>query len=221
MGEVVATVPGSGGGLIERCGAFVRVGTRWRASSAHPRCRGKATCVSGPGHCERPAGRRGRSSVRGCGASWRGAHGSPVDRITAGKKIFCCVTTRRRNFWALNGLRRRLRSLATRFFGLGMPGSGLGVLATPGLPPRRLPTVDLSLAFRLLAVALVPAPRLVLPPTPLVEANPRARSAPSGRIPLPREKLGEDVQPFSPSVIKTLMRRGFVSLSPGWEQDKG
>ena len=174
-------MPGSGSGLIERRGVFVPLGTRWRASSAHPRCRGRATCVPGPGHCERPAGRRDRSSGRGCGASSQGAHGSPVDRITAGKKIFGCVTTCRRNFWTLHGLRRRLRSLTARFFRLGMPGSGRGVLAMSGLPSRRLPAADLPLAMRVLAVALVPAPRLVLPPTPLAEANPRARSAPSGR----------------------------------------
>ncbi len=159
----------------------MRLGTRWRASSAHLRCRGRATCVPGPGHCERPAGRRSRSSVPGCEASWRGVRSSPVDRIRGWKKNSCCVTTRRRNFWALNSLRRGLRSLAARFLGLGMPGFGLGVLAMSGLPPRRLPTVDLPPALRLLAVALVPASRLILPPTPLAETNPRARSAPSGR----------------------------------------
>ena len=115
-----------------------------------------------------------------------------------------------------------------------MPGFGFGVLAMSGSPLRRLPTMDLPLAFRLLAVALVPALRLILAPTPLAEANPWARSAhwpkcrafpyPDRRpreVPLPREKLGEDVQPFSPSVIQTRMRRWLVSLSLCWEQDKG
>ena len=69
--------------------------------------------------------------MRGCGASSRDAHGSPADRITEWKKIFCCVTTRRRNFWTLKSLRRGLRSLSARFFGLGMPGFGFGVLAGP------------------------------------------------------------------------------------------
>jgi hypothetical protein len=114
-------------------------------------------------------------------ASSRGAHGSPADRITAEEKIVCCVTTRRRNFWALNGLGRRLRSLTARFFRLGMPGSGLGVLAMSGLPPRRLPAADLPLTLRVLAVALVPAAGLILASTPLAETNPRAWSAPSGR----------------------------------------
>ena len=161
----------------------MRLGTRWRASPGHPRCRGRTTCVPGPGHCGRPAGTRVRSSGRSCGASSRDAHGSPVDRRAAGKKNFCCVTTRRRNSWTLNRLGRRLRALPARFFGLGMPGSGLGVLAMSGLPPRRLPAAELPLALWVLAVALVPASRLVLAPTPLAETNPRARSAPSGRTP--------------------------------------
>jgi hypothetical protein len=181
IGEGVATVADGRGGLLERRGAVVRPGTRWRASSAQLRCRGRATCVPGPGHRERPAGRRSRSSVRGCGASRRGAHSSPVGRITAEEKISCCVTTRRRNFRASNMLWRRLGSLAARSFGLGMPGFGLGVLAMSGLPPRRLPAAHFPLALRVLAVALVPAPRVVLAPAPLAETDPRARPAPSGR----------------------------------------
>lgn len=178
---VVAAVLGWRAGLIERRVVFERPGTRWRASSVHPRCRGRSTCVLGRGHCERPAGRRDRSSGQGCGASGRGAQSSPVDRRAAGKKKFCCVTTRRRNFWALKSLRCGLGSLPARFFGLSMPGSGLGVLAMSGLPPRRLPAADLPLALRVLAVALVPTPRAVLAPTPLAETDPWARSAPSGR----------------------------------------
>lgn len=95
--------------------------------------------------------------------------------------MFCCVTTRRRNSRAMNGLRRGLRSLAARFFGPGVPGFGLDVLAMSGLPPRRLPAADFPLALRVLAVALVPTPRPVLAPTSLAETDPRARSAPSDR----------------------------------------
>jgi len=62
------------------------------------------------------------------------------------------VTTRRRNRWTLNRLRRRLGAVTARFLGLGMAGSGLGVLAMSGLPPRRLPAVDLPLTVRVLAV---------------------------------------------------------------------
>ena len=173
----------SGGrcGLDDQGGAGVRLGAQWPASSAHPRYRERATCVPGPGHCERPADRRGRRSGRGCGASTRGAHSSPADRRTVGKKISCRVTTRRRNFRSPNSLRRGLGALTARSFGLDMPGSGLGVLAMTGLPPRCLPPADLPLALRVLAVALVPAPRLVLVPASLAETDPRARSAPSGR----------------------------------------
>ena len=91
------------------------------------------------------------------------------------------MTTRRRNFWVFNGLGRRLGPLTARFLGLGVPGFGLGVLAMFGLPPCRLPAADLPQAFRLLAVALVPAPRLVLAAAPFAQADPRTRSAPSGR----------------------------------------
>jgi hypothetical protein len=99
----------------------------------------------------------------------------------AEKKNFCCVTTRRRNFWALNGLTRRLGTVTARLLSLGVAGSGLVVLAMSGLPPRRLPAADLPLALRVLAVALVPAPRAVRAPAPLAETDPRARAAPSGR----------------------------------------
>ena len=101
-----------------------------------------------------------------CGASSRGVRGSLAERITEGKKNFCCVTTRRRNLWIFNGLRRGLDSLAARFLCLGVPGFGKDVLAMSGLPPRRQPPADLPAAFRILAIALVPAPGLVLAPTP-------------------------------------------------------
>jgi hypothetical protein len=190
-------VPGSECGLGEKRGV-VRLGTRWPASSAHPKCRVRATCVPGLGHCEGPAGRRGRSSVRGCGASSRGVRDSPADHTTEGKKSSCCVTTRRRKFWALNSLRRGLRPLAARSLGLGVPGFDVGVLAMSGLALRRLPASDLPLAWRILAVALVPTPRLVLAPTPFAQANPRARSAPSGRtVVLSRTLTGAHGRCFS------------------------
>jgi hypothetical protein len=88
-----------------------------------------------------------------------------------GKKKFCCVTTRRRNLWILTGLRRGLGMLAARALSLGVLGFDAGLLAAQGLPPRRLPAADLALAFALLAVALVPAPRQVLAPAPFAQAN--------------------------------------------------
>ena len=72
--------------------------------------------------------------------------------------------------------------MAARALSLGMPVFGVGVLAMFGLPPRSLPAADLPEAFRILAIALVPTPWLVLAPTPFAQTDPRARSAPSGRI---------------------------------------
>jgi hypothetical protein len=162
-------------------GAGVRLGTRCPASCGHPRCRVRATCVPGPGHCEPPDGRRDNSSVRGCGENSRAAHGSPADRTREGEKSFCCVTTRRRNLWVLNGLGRSLGPLAALALCLGVPGFGVSLLAMFGLPPRRLPATDLLLAFRLLTVALVPAPWLVRAPAAFTQADPRAGPAPSGQ----------------------------------------
>ncbi len=50
----------------------------------------------------------------------------------------------------------------------------LPLLAMFGLPPRRLPAADLPLAFRFLAVALVPAPRLILAAAAFAQALPLA-----------------------------------------------
>ena len=170
----------------------------------------------------------------GCGLRSRGVRDSPADRRAGEKKSFCCVTTRRRNLGILNGLGRGLDPLTARFLGLGVPGFGLVGLAMLGLPPCRLPLADPPQAFRFPAVALVPAPRLVLAATPFAQALPRTRSAPSGRtatfsltltrrpweVLSPKGKLGEDVQPSSLSAIKTQMRRSFASLSPSREQDR-
>ena len=193
-----------GCGVGEERGAGARIDTLWSASSGHPKCRERATCVHDPGHCERLAGRRGSSSVPSCGASSRGVRGSPAVCITEGKKTFCCVTTRRRNFWTLSDLGRGLGLLAAHSFCLGVLGFGVGVLATFSLPLRRQPAADLPQAFRILAVSLVPTPRLVLASAPFVQAGPRARAACSGlgtvlsfnvvvahgRFDLPRESSG-------------------------------
>jgi len=136
------------------------------------------------GRCEPPDDRRGNSSVPGCGPRSRAVRGSLADRIREGKKSFCCVTTRRCNLWVLSNLGRGLGPLAARTLSLGVLGFDLGGLATLGLPPRRLPAMDLPPAFRLLAVALVPAPRQVPTPASFAQAGPQARSAPSGLTPV-------------------------------------
>jgi hypothetical protein len=145
------------------------------------------------------------------GGSWQ-----PGRSHKGGKKSFCCVTTRRRKLWLFHGLGRGLGPLTARLLGLGVPGFGLGSLAMFGLPLGRLPLADLAETFRVLAVALVPAPRLILAAAPFAQASSPAQSAPSGRavrlslsvegahgrFDLPREKLGENVSPFSSGVFR-------------------
>jgi len=166
---------------VSGTGAGERLGTRRPASCGHARCRERATCVHGLGHCEPPDGRRGNNSAPGCGVRSRAIRDSQADHIREGEKSFCCVTTRRCNLWVLNGLGRSFDPLTALALCLGVPGFGVSLLAMFGLPPRRLPAADLPPAFRLLAVALVPAPRLVRAPAPFAQAGPRARSAPSGQ----------------------------------------
>ena len=62
-----------------------------------------------------------------------------------------------------------------------MLGLDLGGLATLGLPPRRLPATHLPQAVRLLAVTLVPTPRLVRAAAPFAQTDPRAGASPSGQ----------------------------------------
>jgi len=93
---------------------------------------------------------------------------------------FCCVTTRRRNLVVLRRLRRRRGALTARTFRLGVLGLGRNALASSGLPPRPLPALHLPLALGVLAVTLVPTPRLVLAPAALAQADPHPRSSPTG-----------------------------------------
>ena len=93
---------------------------------------------------------------------------------------FCCVTTRRRNFGLLRCWWRREGALTARTLRRGVLGFGRSVVASSRLPPRRLPAADLPLAFGVLAVTLVPTPRLVLVPTAFAQADPRPRSSRAG-----------------------------------------
>jgi hypothetical protein len=206
-----------GCGIGEERGAGARIHTLCGASSGHPKCCVRATCVHDPGHCEQLAGRRDSSSVRSCGASSPGVRGSPVGCITEGKKNFCCVTTRRRNIWLWNGLGRGLGLLAAHSFCLGMLGLDLGVSAAFGLPQRRPPAVDLSLTFRFLAESLVPTARLVLTSALLVQAGPRARAAGSG---LGTSLSFNVVGAHGRSVSQGKARGGCVSILPGRYQNE-
>jgi hypothetical protein len=157
-----------------------RPGTRRRVSGGHSRCRETATCVHDLGHCELPDGRRRRNSAPGCGSSSAAVPGTPAGRTRESKKNFCCVTTRRRNLGVLRCLGRGFGSLAARALSLRMLRFGCGIQAASGLPLRRLPAADLPLAFQILAVTLVPTPRLVLPSAAFAQADPRARSSCTG-----------------------------------------
>ncbi len=166
-------------------GSGVRPGIQWPASSGHPRCRERATYVPGPGRCGPPDDRRCSNSEPGCVARSRGVRNSLADRIWGEKKNFCCVTTRGRNFWVRNGLGRDFGSLPALLFGLGMLLLDAGLLATFSLAASCLPAADLTQAFRVLAIALVPAPRLILASASFAQAGPRTRSPHSGQTAVP------------------------------------
>jgi len=150
------------------------------------------------------------------------------------KKSFCCVTTRRRKFRSLIRLRRGLGLLTALSLRFGVLGLGVGTLAPFRLPLRRQPAADFSQAFRILAVALVPTPRLVLALATFVQAGPRAGAALAGlgtvlsfnvvvahgSIALPRESPGRMRLTFSSGAIKTRTRHFLASLSASRERNK-
>jgi len=90
---------------------------------------------------------------------------------------------RQRKFMSLIRLGRGLGLLPARSLSLGVLGLDVVILATFSLPLRRQPAADFSQAFRILAVSLVPAPRLVLASATFVQTGPRAgrRSLALGR----------------------------------------
>jgi hypothetical protein len=135
------------------------------------------------------------------------------------------VTTRRYKFRFLNILGHGLGLLTARFLCLGMLGFGGGGLATFSLSPRRQPAVDLSQAFRVLTVALVPTSRVVLATALFVDAGSLARAARSGfgtafffnvvvahgRFDLPRESSGR-MLPHSPRALSKLEQDAWLPV---------
>jgi hypothetical protein len=190
--------------IASATGAGTLLDTRRPASFDHPRCRESATYVHDPGHCEPPAGRRRNRSVPGCEVRSHAVRNSLADRIREGGKRLCCVTTRRRKFRFLNILGRGLGLLTAHFLCPGMLGFGSVGLATFTLSSRRQPAVDLSQAFRILTIALVPTSRAVLATALFIDAGSLAWAARSGfgmafffnvvvahgRFGLPRESSG-------------------------------
>jgi hypothetical protein len=215
-------------------GAGVRPRIRWPASCDHPKCRESATYVPGRGRSERPGGSRRNNSEPGCGVRSQGARSNLADRIRGAKKISCCVTTGRRKVWVCNGLGLNFGSVPALLLGLGVPGFDADVLATSRLAPRCLPASDLPLAFRILAVALVPAPRLVLPSASFAQAHPRARSSCSGQTARfsrtvegahgsgysQGKSSGRMLVAFSSGALQTRTRHFYASLPSSREQDR-
>ena len=157
-----------------------RLDTRKRACGGRSKYRATATYVRDPGPDERPDGRRRSSNAPGCGSTLAVDHGTLAGRTRESKKNFCCVTTRRRIFGLLRCLGHGFDALATHAFALRVPRFGGGILATAGLSLCRLPAAYLPLTVRLLAVTLVPTPRLVLPSAAFAQADTRPRASRSG-----------------------------------------
>ena len=164
-----------------RVGSGVRPCIQWPASSDQPKCRAQATYVHDPGPCQRPAGRPCSNSEPDCAARSRGVRDNLAVRIRGAEKNFCRVTTRGSNLRILNGFGRDFGSLPALLLGLGKLHIDVSVLATFSLAASRLPATDLTQAFRVLAIALVPAPRLVFAFASFTQAGPTAWSAPPGR----------------------------------------
>jgi hypothetical protein len=154
--------------------------TLQRVDDGHGTFHATATCVHDPRPGEPLEGRQCSSSVPGCGSTKAAVRGTPAGRTPVVEKNFCCVTTRRRNFRSLRRLGHGLGALAAQALRLGMLGFGLGIQPALGLPPCCLPAANLPLAFRILAVTLVPTPRLVLPSAAFAQANPHPRAASTG-----------------------------------------
>jgi hypothetical protein len=211
----------------------VRRGIQWTASSGHPRCRESATYVHDPGHCEPPVGRRRNRSVPGCVVRSRAVRGSRADRIRGEKKNFCCVTTWGRNLWVLSDLGRGLVALTALLLRLGMLCFDAVVPTAFSLAASILPAADLPQAFRVLAVALVPASWLVLASASFAKASPWARSPRSGQTAVSVSTVecahgscnsqgkssGRMLIASSPGAIKNRPRRLPASLPSSREQD--
>jgi hypothetical protein len=77
-------------------------------------------------------------------------------------------------------LRRSSGTLTARTLDLGMLGFDRFVQTPSGLAPRRLPAADQPQTFGVLAITLVPAPRLILLSAALAQADARAWSPRTG-----------------------------------------
>lgn len=155
-------------------------GTRGLASDDHSTCHEIATSVHDPERCE-PLVDRPRSSIEpGYGVSLEAVHGTLDGGTMVSEKNFCRVTTLRRKLGVLGRLWRSLDPLTAHSFGLGVRGFGGGITASSGLAVCRLPAANLTLAFRILTVPLVPATRLIPGTATLPQTETHPRSTRSG-----------------------------------------
>ena len=115
-------------------------------------------------------------------------------------------------------------ALTARTLSLGVLGFD-GIVRTPlRLAPGRLPAADLPQAFGILAVTLVPTPRLVLSPTAFAQAQPRPRSSvgsldyhdggPRERS-LPRDSPGRTRQRSPRALLNSACRRSLPNILRG------
>lgn len=77
-------------------------------------------------------------------------------------------------------MRQSPGTLTARALRLGVLGFGRGGAASSRLSLRRLPEAEQSLAFEILAIALVPAPRLIPTAAAFAQTEPRPRSSRPG-----------------------------------------
>lgn len=153
---------------------------RRRVSSGRLTCRGTATYVRGRAHSGQPYGRGGHSSRFGGALTVEAARSTPGGRKDGAKKTLCPVTTRGRNARIGHRLRRGLRPRAARPLFGGVSRFHFRCAAPLSLAAFGLPAPDETRALWVLAVALIPAFRHVLPTTTHAQAHPRTWLSPAG-----------------------------------------
>lgn len=154
--------------------------TRRRASSGRLTCRGTSTYARGRGRSEPPSGRPDCNSRFGDGLTVGADRSIPAGHKSGGKKTLESVTTRSRNIRIRGSLRSGLRPSAALPLVSGMARFDFRRASALGLTALGLPAADQTQALRVLAVALIPAPRLVSLAAALAETHPPARFSPAG-----------------------------------------
>lgn len=153
---------------------------RRRASFCRLTCHGTSTCARGLRRSELRSGRNDCNSRFGGDLTAAVGHSTPAGRKSGVKKTLWAVTTRGRNTRIRGSLRRGLRPSAPRLLVGRMSRFHLRRASPLGLTALGLPAADQTQALRVLAVALIPALRLVSPTAALAQTHPPARLSPAG-----------------------------------------